>query len=80
MAAGWKVTGQRQTTISNGVTYVPAMIIGLKTEKGNYVNITLGADEYSIDGVKAAAQAAADTADEISAQSAGTVPGGTLLG
>ena len=47
MSAGWRVTKQRQTTVSDGVSYVPAMIIGFQTEGGNYANVTVTAEKYN---------------------------------
>lgn len=61
----YKVTSQRQTTVSNGATYVPAMIIAFKTGKGNYGNITVDASDYTLAKVKADLQAAADLLDEV---------------
>ena len=65
MATGWKVTGQRQTTVSNGLTYVPAMIVGFQTEGGNAGNVTLTGDQYTSEGVNAALQSAADLIDNV---------------
>jgi len=79
MAAGWIVTGQRQTTVSNGLTYVPAMIIGFRTEGGNTGNVTLTGDQYTSEGVIAALQSAADLIDKVGNAKAGSVPSSTLL-
>jgi hypothetical protein len=74
MPASWKVTGQRQTTVYNGVSYVPAMIVGILTGAGNYVNVTIDGDHYNVNDAKPALQAAADAADDISGLGEGTVP------
>jgi len=63
--AEWKVTGQRQTTISNGQTYVPAMIISYVTGLGNYGNITVDAKDYNGPTIVALLQAAADQIDTV---------------
>jgi hypothetical protein len=74
MATGWRVTNQRQTTVSDGVTYVPAMIIGFQTEGGNFANVTVTADKYNPDDVNEILQGAADQIDNIGNAAAGNVP------
>ncbi len=80
MATGWRVTQQRQTTVSDGVTYVPAMIIGFQTEGGNFANVTVTAEKYNPDDVNSIIQGAADQIDNIGNALAGYVPGPTALG
>ncbi len=80
MATGWRVTQQRQTTVSDGVTYVPAMIIGFQTEGGNFANVTVTAEKYNLDDVHSIIQGAADQIDNIGNAVAGYVPGPTALG
>ncbi len=80
MATGWRVTNQRQTTVSDGVSYVPAMIIGFQTEGGNFANVTVTAEKYNLDDVKSIIQGAADQIDNIGNAVAGYVPGPTALG
>ncbi len=65
VAAKWKITGQRQTTINNGQTYVPAMIVSFITGEGNAGNITVPHYDYTTDRVRGAVQNAADQVDEI---------------
>jgi hypothetical protein len=79
MATGWRVTNQRQTTVSDGVTYVPEMIVGFQTEQGNFANITVQAADYTEDKLKDLLQAAADTVDGIGGLYSGTVSGPTPL-
>ena len=80
MATGWRVTKQRQTMVSDGVTYVPAMIIGFQTEGGNFANVTVTAEKYNPDDVNSIIQGAADQIDNIGNAAAGNVPGPTALG
>lgn len=75
----WAVTGQRQTTVSNGITYVPAMIVGFQTEGGNFASVTLTADKYNGPGVTAAVQAAADQIDAIGAFNTGVTTTGSVI-
>ncbi len=65
MAAKWKVTGQRQTTINNGQTYVPAMIVSFVTGEGNAGNVTVPHYDYTPDRVTSAVQDAADQVDQV---------------
>ena len=74
MGAGWRVTKQRQTTVSDGVSYVPAMIIGFQTEGGNYANVTVTAEKYNSSDVNDIIQGAADQIDNIGNAAAGNVP------
>jgi len=74
------VTKQRQTTVSDGVTYVPAMIIGFQTEGGAFANVTVTADKYNPDDINAIIQGAADQIDNIGHAAQGNVPGPTALG
>jgi hypothetical protein len=74
MATGWRVTNQRQTTVSDGVTYVPAMIVGFQTEGGNYANITITKDHYNAEQVPGLIQGAADQIDNIGNAASGNVP------
>ena len=67
MATGWKVTGQRQTTVSNGLTYVPAMLISFKTKDGNLGSIEVPSSEYTKFTVAALLTKAATEIDEIGA-------------
>jgi hypothetical protein len=67
MATGWKVTGQRQTTVSNGLTYVPAMLISFKTKDGNLGSIEVPSSEYTKAKVAALLHTAATEIDEIGA-------------
>ena len=80
MATGWRVTKQRQTTVSDGVSYVPAMIIGFQTEGGNFANVTVTAEKYNPDDVNSIIQGAADQIDNIGHAAVGNVPGPTALG
>jgi hypothetical protein len=74
MATGWRVTNQRQTTVSDGVSYVPAMIIGFQTEGGNFANITVTADKYNAEDTPGLIQGAADQIDNIGNAASGNVP------
>jgi hypothetical protein len=65
MATGWKVTGQRQTTVSNGLTYVPAMLISFRTKDGNLGSIEVPASEYTVAKVTELVTRAAETIDAI---------------
>ena len=65
MATGWKVTGQRQTTVSNGLTYVPAMLISFKTKDVNLGSIEVPSSEYTKVKVAARLETAATEIDEI---------------
>ena len=68
MAAKWKITGQRQTTINNGQTYVPAMIVSFVTGEGNAGNVTVPHYDYTTALVREHVQNAADAVDEIGNQ------------
>lgn len=74
MATGWRVTNQRQTTVSDGVSYVPAMIIGFQTEGGNFANITVTSDKYNAKDTPGLIQGAADQIDNIGHAASGNVP------
>ena len=65
MATAWHVTGQRPTTVSNGLTYVPAMIVGFKTAGGWVGSIEVPAPDYTEDKVTALLTKAAATMDAI---------------
>lgn len=71
---GYTVTGQRQTTVSNGLTYVPAMIISFQTSAGNFANITVTSDHYHGEYIDNALNTAADQIDGVSGFTSGTVP------
>jgi hypothetical protein len=74
MSAGWRVTNQRQTTVSDGVSYVPAMIVGFQTEGGNFANVTVTAEKYNPDDINDIIQGAADQIDNIGKAASGNVP------
>ena len=69
----WKVTSQRQTTMSDGNTFVPAVIVGFQTAGGNFGNVTIVASEYP-QKVAMICQAAADAMDGVSGLGTLTVP------
>jgi hypothetical protein len=74
MAASWAVTSQRQTTVSDGNTFVQAVIVGFQTGAGNKGNVTIQAADYtSTSKVAAVIQEAANLMDEVSGLSSGTV-------
>ena len=67
MATAWHVTGQRQTTVSNGLTYVPAMLISFRTKDGNLGSIEVPASEYTVAKVTSLLTKAATEIDAIGA-------------
>lgn len=79
MASSWVITGQRQTTVNNGQTFVDAMIISFQTGAGNFGRIVVTADNYTEESVTDLVQTAADNMDAIGALSAGTVTESPLL-
>ena len=74
MSAGWRVTNQRQTTVSDDVSYVPAMIVGFQTEGGNFASITVHKENYNPTDINELLQAAADQIDNIGNAASGNVP------
>lgn len=80
MATGWQVTNQRQTTVSDGLTYVPAMIVSFVTEGGYYGSVTLTKNQYNTDKAPGIIQAAADQIDTLGTLSSGTVDDTSSLG
>ena len=77
---GYVVTGQRQTTVSNGLTYVPAMIISAQSSGGNYFNVTVTADNYHGEYIDKALNAAADQIDGVSGFTSGSPPSPSAFG
>lgn len=69
--SSWEVTSQRPTTQNNGVSYVPAMLIGFRTGRGNVGTITVDAADYTEAEVRKLIQRAADTVDEIGSLKSG---------
>jgi hypothetical protein len=66
VGVGWGVTTQRQTTMNDGNTFVPAVIVGFQTAGGNYGNVTIAASDYpDANKVASLLQAAAYTMDQI---------------
>ena len=72
MASAWKVTSQRQTTMSDGNTFVPAVIVGFRTGSGNYGNVTIAATDYP-EKVGEYVTAAAEAMDSVSALQVGSL-------
>ena len=80
MASTWTVTGTRQSTMSNGQTFVPSVIVSFVTGLGNYGNVELAASSATATAVQAAVQQAADFLDGISQMSNGSGATASPLG
>lgn len=80
VASTWTVTGVKQSTMSNGQTFVPSVIVSFVTGLGNYGNTEIAASVATATAVNDAVQQAADFLDAISQMSNGGGATGSPLG
>ena len=80
VASSWTVTGVRQSTMTNGQTYVPSVIVSFVTGLGNYGNTELAASVATQAAINAAVQQAADFLDGIAGLSSGNGASPSPLG
>lgn len=71
----WEVTSQRQTSVSNGDTYVPAIIVTFKVADNVFGSVTVPESEYNVKMVREMIQTKANEIEAVGALKVGKIPG-----
>jgi len=75
MSESWQVVGQRQSTVRNASgQFEDAMIVTVKTGKGNTFNLTIPMSQYTPANVHALIDAQAAQVDAVSSLTASQPP------
>ena len=69
----WATTTQRVSTLSDGNTYVPSVIVGFNTGLGNYGYVEVAASDYpaKVPALISAAAAAMDGVSQMTSENTG---------